>query len=120
MGIMDLPNPLVRALFGPNIIWWAQPEGRNRRPVLLISREISYQAREAVTIAEITTGERGIPVEVQLDKEDGLPRACAVNLDNIITVKKSMLTSPVATLSPAKMARVNRAIVYALGLDEPI
>ena len=31
-----------------------------------------------------------------------------------------MLDSPVTTLSPEKMALVNRAIVYALGLDEPV
>lgn len=101
-------------------VWWAQPAGRKKRPVLLISRDISYQARDSVTIAEITSTERGIPVEVGLDEEDGLPKSCVVNLDNIMTVKKSMLGSPITMLSPEKMALVNRAIVYALGLDEPV
>jgi mRNA interferase MazF len=98
-------------------VWWAKlHEAGGKRPVLLLSRDISYIAREQVTVAEITTNIRGIPVEVELDKEDGMLKHCCVNLDNIVTIPKDRLTGIVTTLSPAKMAQVREIIIYALGL----
>ena len=48
-------------------IWWANlPTPVGRRPVLLLSRNKAYEVRNAVTVAEITTTIRNIPVEVKL------------------------------------------------------
>jgi mRNA interferase MazF len=102
-------------------VWWAQlPEGKGRHPVVLLSRDISYGARSSVTVAEITSTIRGIPVEVPLDSADGMPRECVVNLDNIVTIKQFRLSDRLTMLSPEKMARVRQAIVYALDLREPL
>ena len=62
--------------------WWAElPSPIGKRPVLLLSRNEAYVVRNAVTVAEITTTIRGIPVEVVLGPQDGLPKKCVVNLD---------------------------------------
>ncbi|MDD8027763.1 MAG: type II toxin-antitoxin system PemK/MazF family toxin [Acidobacteriota bacterium] len=98
-------------------IWWADlgsPAGR--RPVLLLSRDEAYAVRTAITIAPLTTTIRGIPVEVPLDAEDGLPRLCVVNLDSIATIPKRRLESRVAALSAAKLSLVAEAIRFALDL----
>jgi mRNA interferase MazF len=98
-------------------VWWAvldKPAGR--RPVLLLSRNEAYAVRELVTVAPLTTRVRGIPTEVPLDRTDGVPKACAVNLDTITTVPKSLLRTRVCDLSPLRMASVDRALRYALGL----
>jgi mRNA interferase MazF len=98
-------------------IWWAElPLPVGRRPVLLLSREAAYKIRTSLTVAVVTRTIRSIPVEVLLDKQDGMSAKCAVNLDEIITIPKSLLVEHVTSLSPQKMAAVNRAIAFALYL----
>jgi len=99
-------------------VWWANlrpPAGP--RPVLLLSRDEAYRRRRSVTIAPITTRIRGVPVEVPVGLEDGLPRSSVVNLDEITTIYMSTLARQVAMLSPEKMRRVDDAIKFALALD---
>ena len=99
-------------------IWWANlPAPVGRRPVLLLSRDAAYKVRTAVTVAVITRTTRRIPVEVSLDVEDGMSEKCVVNLDNIMTIPKSLLTERITVLPGDKMALVNRAILFALDLD---
>lgn len=98
-------------------VWWADlPEPVGRRPVLLLSRNTAYRVRTSVTVGAITTMARGIPVEVPLDKSDGMPRECVVNLDDILTIPKSTLSNQITTLSAKKMKLVNKAVAFALDL----
>lgn len=99
-------------------LWWAeQPNPIGRRPVLLLSRDEAYQVRNAVTIAQVTTTVRGIPVEVILDRLDGLPQKCVANLDTITTIRKALLTERICSLRTDKMEQVNKAIKFALSLE---
>jgi mRNA-degrading endonuclease toxin of MazEF toxin-antitoxin module len=50
--------------------------------------------------------------------EDGMPEECVVNVDSIMTIPKSLLTERITVLPRDKMALVNRAILFALGLDQ--
>ena len=98
-------------------IWWANlPEPAGRRPVLLLSRNAAYSVRLSVTVAAITRTIRDIPVEVLLDESDGMPVRCVVNLDDILTVPKRLISERIAQLSDAKMTKVARAIAFALDL----
>jgi len=98
-------------------IWWAElPLPIGRRPALLVSRDSAYKVRTSVTVAMVTRTIRGIPVEVLLGQEDGMPTECAVNLDNILTIPKSRLRQRVTTLPPTKMTAVAKAIIFALDL----
>ena len=98
-------------------VWWADlPLPAGRRPVLLLSRGAAYKVRSSITAAVITRTIRSIPVEVLLGKEDGMPVKCAVNLDEIITIPKSLLIECVTSLPYQKMGAVARAIVFALDL----
>ena len=84
-------------------VWWAElaaPIGR--RPVVLLSRDEAYGVRNAVTVAEVTSTIRGIPVEVELGPEDGLPKKCVVNLDTIATIRKDLLIERIALLRDEK------------------
>jgi len=99
-------------------VWWASlPQPIGRRPVLLLSRNTAYKVRASVTVGAITRTARGIPVEVPLDKSDGMPKVCVVNLDNILTIPKSTLSKQITALSKEKMAKVNKAIAFALDLQ---
>ena len=68
-------------------VWWANiPQPIGRRPVVLLSRNAAYAVRSSVTVAPITRTVHEIPVEVRLGPEEGLPKDCVANLDNIVTV----------------------------------
>ena len=98
-------------------VWWAElPLPIGKRPVLLLSRNEAYSVRNAVTVAEITTTIREIPVEVLLGTNDGLPKKCVVNLDTIVTIKKDSLTKRITILNSEKIAQVNAAIKFALAI----
>jgi len=98
-------------------VWWGElPPPIGKRPLLLLSRDSAYRIRTAITVAVITRTIRNIPVEVPLTEHDGMPAVCAVNLDNIITIPKSLLTERITRLSAAKMADVAKAIAFALDL----
>lgn len=85
--------------------------------MLLLSRDDAYRVRQLVTIAPVTTRVRDIPVEVDLGPDDGLDRACVVNLDSITTVPIIDLDERITSLSVARVAEVEQAIHFALGLE---
>jgi mRNA interferase MazF len=98
-------------------IWWARlPRPIGRRPVVLLSRDSAYAVRLSVTIAPITRTIRDIPVEVSLDRDDGMPTRCVINLDDITTIPKDLLERRVTTLTDERLAEVEAAIRFALEL----
>lgn len=98
-------------------VWWASlPPPFGKRPALLLSRDRAYNIRTSVTVAPVTRSIRGIPVEVLLGPEDGMPTDCVVNLDDILTISKDRLIERITTVSQEKMIAVSRAIVFALDL----
>jgi mRNA interferase MazF len=98
-------------------VWWADlPLPVGRRPVVLLSRDEAYAVRNAVTVAEVTSTIRGIPVEVELGPDDGLPKKCVVNLDTIVTIRKDLLIERIAILRDEKIEQLNSAIKFALSL----
>jgi len=99
-------------------VWWADlPSPMGRRPVLLLSRNEAYEVRNAITVAQITTTIRNIPVEVKLGPKDGLPKKCVVNLDTIATIKKNLVTEKIVMLSNSKIIQVDDAVKFALSLS---
>lgn len=99
-------------------VWWARlPAPAGMRPVLIISRDKAVQVRQAVTVAQITRTVRAIPTEVPLGRSDGMPKACVVNADVLLTVPKKLLSRRLCSLSPGKMGLVAEALRFALALS---
>lgn len=99
-------------------VWWArQPKPIGKRPVVLLSRDEAYGVRNAVTVAQVTTIIRSIPVEVLLNEKDGLPKKCVVNLDSITTIRKSILSGRICSLKAEKINQIDKAIKFALALE---
>lgn len=98
-------------------IWWADlPPPVGRRPVLLLSRDVAYAVRANVTVAPVTRTVRGIAVEVPVGPAQGLAKPGVVNLDDLMTVPKALLSSRITVLDRTLMEEVARAIVFALDL----
>ncbi len=98
--------------------WADLPEPIGRRPVLLLSRTPAYAYLNKVIVAEVTSTIRGIPQEVRVSKEEGLPVPSVVNLDNIHVVAKTLLSDRIGVLPGGRDREVKRALGYALGWPE--
>jgi len=96
-------------------IWWAEVPGDKVRPVLVLTRERFIVRLHSVLVAPVTSRVRGIPTEVELTEQDGLPRACAANLDNLFTLRRERLRERIALLPAVKMDEVCRAYRFAAG-----
>lgn len=94
-------------------IWWADIPGDKRRPVLILTRERFIATLGAVLVAPITTKVRGIPTEVPLGEDQGLPRSCAANFDNLMTLPKSLLRERVSRLDAERLNQACRAYRFA-------
>ena len=99
-------------------VWWAElPKPAGRRPVVLVSRDEAYAVRALVCVVPVTTRARGIPVEVPLGRDEGLPRRCVANADTITTIPKAALVDYVGVLTPDKLVALDLALRFAIGLD---
>jgi len=54
-----------------------------RRPVPMLAREAAVPVLRTLLAAPLTRRIRGIPTEVLLGRDDGMPEECAVALDNV-------------------------------------
>jgi mRNA interferase MazF len=105
---------------GHGEIWqFSFPGPNRRRPVLILTRTEVIGHLHSVTVAPITATIRGIPSEVVIGPESGLRTQSAVNLDTLATVPKDGLRSFVGTVTPAVLSEVRKALLFALGFDEP-
>lgn len=91
-------------------VWWYEHPEAGRRPYVVLTRTEACAVLRQVLAAPLTSVVRGIPTEVELDPSDGVPRACAVNLDNASPVWTHLLTERICELSPTRMAEVCDAL----------
>lgn len=99
------------------IYWAALQPPAGRRPVVVLTRDRVLAARRRVVVAEITRTVRGIASEVPVGPQDGVPHPSVVSCDNLATVPKAVLDpEPLGRLSLLQIVRLDRALVYALGI----
>ena len=94
--------------------WYAFTRPDKKRPVVILTRDSVLEYLGEATIAPITRTVRGIPSEVPLGTDDGMPEPCAVNLDHVQTVARGRLGALVTTLSTQRMAEIREAVLFAL------
>lgn len=73
------------------------------RPVLILSRSELNAVRQNVVVALVTRTVRGVPLEIPVGKEEGLPKDGVVSLGDIHTVPKTLLSEKKGDLSPEKL-----------------
>jgi mRNA interferase MazF len=97
-------------------IWmfrFAPPD--KQRPVLLLTRSDMIPVLNTVTVAPLTRTIRGVASEVPVGQEAGLKEVSVVNLHHVVTVPRAGLRRFVGSVTPATMARVRAALLFALG-----
>ena len=84
-------------------VWWAEVESM-RRPVLVVTRSEAVDVLWGIVVAPVTRTVRGIPTEVALGPDDGLPDNCAASFDNLQRISRSALTTRVGDIAPRREA----------------
>lgn len=78
-----------------------------------MTRHEAIDSLNEVFVVFATTRVRGIPTEVELGREDGMPRDCVLNADHDNTIRKGYLVERITTLTLEKMAAVCAALSAA-------
>jgi mRNA interferase MazF len=107
-------------------VWWATlpaPAGSGpgfRRPVLIIQANPFNDSRMATAVVAIITSNLALadaPGNVRTGKaESGLPKPSVVNVSQIATLDKALLTERVRQLPGEIMARVDNGLRLVLRL----
>jgi mRNA interferase MazF len=107
-------------------VWWASlpdPVGSGpglRRPVVIVQSNAFTESRIATVIVAVVTSNLALaeaPGNVRLAKsESGLPQPSVINVSQLITVDKSILTGKVKSLPSSVMRRVEDGIRLVLSL----
>lgn len=109
-------------------VWWASlsaPAGSGpgyRRPVVVVqSNEFTESRIRTVVVAAITSNLRlaAAPGNVKCgSRATGLLRDSVVNISQILTVDKRLLTERIGALPPGLLRQVNDGLRLVLSLDE--
>ncbi len=95
-------------------VWWVErPSGR--RPHLVLTRQAAIPVLHSVLAVPATRTIRGIPTEVKLGPEDGMPAHCVLTLDNVVTVRQAYFVDRITRLRPDKMDEVCATLAIAAG-----
>lgn len=95
-------------------VWWAEVPEAGRRPVLVLTRATAIGRLNKLLVAPITRTVRGIATEVPLDECDGMPRPCAVSLDNVTIIEIWALTERICALDVVKLEAVCTSLRIAV------
>jgi mRNA interferase MazF len=96
-------------------VWWAEHPDAGRRPYLILTRQGAIPVLSRVLAVPATRTIRGIPTELVLDEDDGMPQRCALSFDNVVTMPKSLFTERICRLGVARLDQVCRVLRTAAG-----
>lgn len=107
-------------------VWWAslpEPTGSGpgfRRPVLVIQSNPFNESRIATVIVAAITSNLALadaPGNVRVSKaESGLPKASVVNVSQVITLDRTLLTKRVKPLPSKVLQHIDAGLQLVLGL----
>lgn len=95
-------------------VWWVELPHTLPRPGLILTRPEAIPVLPVVLVAPATTTIRGLPTEVIVDEEDGIPRRSAINLDTPELVPRGSLTAYVTALTAGRMREVCERLALAV------
>ncbi|MBD8527857.1 type II toxin-antitoxin system PemK/MazF family toxin [Pseudoxanthomonas sp. CAU 1598] len=90
-----------------------------RRPVLVVQSNPFNESRISTVIVTVITSNLALaaPGNVRLAKSDaGLQKPSVVNVSQLLTLDRALLTSKVKLLAPDAMRRVNEGLHLVLGI----
>ena len=96
-------------------VWWCEDPRAGRRPFLILTRDEVIPLLNQLLAVPATRTIRGIPTEVALGRDDGMPDDCVLSLDNVTLVRPALCTTLITRLDESTMERVCAALGRATG-----
>lgn len=81
-------------------VWWGEAPDEKGRPYLVVSRDAANEVMQRVLVAPVTTRIRGLPSEVRVGADEGLPVESVASFDNLRPFPKAMLVRRLGALGP--------------------
>jgi mRNA interferase MazF len=95
-------------------VWWGEVAEVGRRPFLVMTRSAVIPVLHSVLAAPLSRTVRGIPTELPLGPDDGMPTVCAASFDNLRVVPKANLVERLCGLELARMEQACAALRLAV------
>ncbi len=90
------------------------------RVFVVVSRQILLDSRFSTAIcAPIYSSYDGLSTQVPVGIDEGLKHDSSIHCDELVSIPKRSLTHFIGTVSPPKIAALNRALTIAAGIDSP-
>jgi len=107
-------------------VWWASlepPKGSGpgyRRPVLIVQANSFNKSAISTVLVVVITSNLALaqaPGNIRISKSDsGLSKASVVNVSQVLTIDRQILTERVGALPSRIMVRVNEGLKMVLGV----
>jgi len=98
----------------------AKPSSRDPkrfRVFVVVSRQVLLDSKFSTAIcAPVYSAGHGLSTQVPVGPDEGLRHDSSIHCDELVSLPKSVLTSFVGSLQPAKAADLDRALLVALAI----
>lgn len=95
-------------------VWWYEDPRAGRRPFLILTRDAAIPVLNQVLAVPATRTIRGIPTEVPLGPDDGMPAECVLTLDNVTVIRPALCTKRLTVLGPQRLREVCAALAVTV------
>ena len=99
-----------------DIRWFRFSVPDKRRPVIVLGREDILASLHQVPVIPLSTQTRGLPWEVVLTADDGVPNACVLKPEWIRSVPREELGPWIASFPAHRWGELRTALLSVLGL----
>jgi len=97
----------------------SQRDPRKFRSFVVVSRDVLIDSRFSTVIcAPIYTAYDGLSTQVPVGTEEGLKHDCSIHCDELVSLRKSMLTHYIGRLSSRKLRLLQKALKIALQIHD--
>ena len=100
------------------IRWFRFDRPDKRRPVVVLGHDRILPSLSQVPVIPLSTQIRGLPWEVVLSVEEGLPFPCTLKPEWIKSVERALLGPRIAAFPALRWAEVRSTLLQVLGLEE--
>ena len=96
----------------------SRTDPKNFRVFVIVSRQVIIDSKfSTVTCAPVYSAFDNLSTQVQIGIDEGLKHDSAIFCDELISLRKSMLTHCIGSVSKEKITELNEALKIALELE---
>ena len=94
-------------------VWWGETPDAKGRPYLVLTRDEAIPVLRTILVAPVTRTIRGIPTEVPLSADEGLPTECVAAFDALTVFPRSMLARRMGAIALVRAHELCDALAAA-------